>query len=101
MNSGAACLDYGNLASKQLKVRRIHYCMFTSIALFILPSPTLTSPMSLCLDDLADASGSDAVLGSELDLVPGSAAQIVQFEGALTGTDKNIFPLLCVVYRVL
>lgn len=65
------------------------------------PFSTLTSPMSLCLDDLADASGSDAVLGSELDLVPGSTAQIVQFEGALTGTDKNIFPLLCVVNRVL
>lgn len=57
--------------------------------------------MSLCLDDLADASGSDAILGSKLDLVPGSTAQIVQFEGALTGTDKNIFPFLCVVYRVL
>lgn len=68
---------------------------------FILPSQALTSPMSFCLDDLTDASSSNAVLGSELDLVPGSTAQIVQFERALTGTDKNIFPLLCVVYRVL
>lgn len=57
--------------------------------------------MSLCLDDLADASGSDAILGSELDLVPGPTAQIIQFEGALTGADKNIFPLFRVVYGVL
>lgn len=57
--------------------------------------------MGLRLDDLTDAPGSDAVLGGELDLVPGSTAQVVQFEGALTGADKNIFPLLCVVYRVL
>lgn len=92
---------YVNLVGNQLKVRSIGYCMYTSISFHILPSQTLTSPMSLCLDDLTDASGSDAVLGSELDLVPGSTAQIVQFERAVTGTDKNIFPLLCVVYRVL
>lgn len=57
--------------------------------------------MSLCLDDLADASGSDAILGGELDLVPGSTAQIVQFEGALTGADENILPLFRVVDGVL
>lgn len=67
----------------------------------MLPSQPLTSPMSLCLDDLTDATGSDAVLGGKLDLVPGSTAQVVQFEGSITGADKNIFPLLCVVYRVL
>lgn len=61
----------------------------------------LTSPVRLCLNDLADASGANTVLCSQLYFVPGAAAQVVQFEGAFTRTDENIFPLLCVVNRVL
>lgn len=68
---------------------------------FTLRSRRLTSPVGLCLDDLTDASRSDAVLCSQLHFVPGTAAQVVQFEGALSGTDENVFPFLCVVHRVL
>lgn len=61
----------------------------------------LTSAVGLCLDDLTDASSSNAILRSQLNFIPGAAAQVVQFEGALSRTDENIFPLLCVVYRIL
>lgn len=57
--------------------------------------------MGLCFDDLTNTSGSDAVLCSQLDFVPGATAQVFQFEGALGGTDENIFPLLRVVHRIL
>lgn len=57
--------------------------------------------MGLGLDDLADASRPDAVLRSQLDFVPGAAAQVLQFEGALGGADEHVFPLLRVVHGVL
>lgn len=53
--------------------------------------------MGLCFNDLTDAPGPDAVLRSQLDFVPGAAAQVLQFEGALGGTDEHVFPLLRVV----
>lgn len=53
--------------------------------------------MGLRFNDLTDAPGPDAVLRSQLDFVPGAAAQVLQFEGALGGTDEHVFPLLRVV----
>lgn len=57
--------------------------------------------MGLCFDDFTDASRSDAVLRRQLDFVPGAAAQVLQFEGALGGTDEHVFPLFRVVDRIL
>lgn len=57
--------------------------------------------MGLRLDDLTDASRPDAVLCGQLDFVPGAAAQVLQFEGALGGADEHVFPLLRVVDRIL
>jgi len=57
--------------------------------------------MGLSLNDLTDAPRAHAVLGSQLDLVPGSTAQVVQPEGTLAGADEHIPPFLCVVHRIL
>lgn len=62
---------------------------------------TPTSSVSLCLNDLTDASSSNAVLGSQLDFIPGPTAQVLQFKWTLCWTDEKIFPLFCVIYRIL
>lgn len=66
-----------------------------------LPAVPPTSAMGLCLNDLTDASCSNAVLCSQLDFVPGAAAQVLQFEGALGGADEHVFPLFRVVDGIL
>ena len=53
--------------------------------------------MSLCFDDLTDASGPNCILGSEGELVPGAALEVLQTIGALTGTDGKVPPLLTVI----
>lgn len=57
--------------------------------------------MSLCFDDLTDASWPHCILGSEGELVPCAALEVLQPIGALTGTDGKVPPLLTVVLRVL
>lgn len=62
---------------------------------------SLTPPVGLGLDDLADAAGAHAVLGRQLHLVPCAAPEAVQLEGPLAGADEHVLPLLAVVHRVL
>lgn len=57
--------------------------------------------MCLSLNDLTDAPWAHAVLGGQLDLVPGPTAQIVQPEGSLTGAYEHIPPFLRVVHWIL
>lgn len=79
------------------------YSLFNPFSLMptTLLLPPLTSAMCLGLDDLTDAPWAHAVLGGQLDLVPGSTAQVVQPEGAFAGADEYIPPFLCVVHRIL
>lgn len=57
--------------------------------------------MSLCFNDLTDASWPHCILGCECELVPGATLKILQPIGALTGTDGEVPPLLAVILRVL
>lgn len=57
--------------------------------------------MSLCFDDLTDASRPHCILGREGELVPGATLEVLQAVGALAGTDGEVPPLLAVVLRVL
>ena len=53
--------------------------------------------MSLCFNDLADASGAHAVLGRQGKLVPGATLEVLQTVGALARADGIAAPLLAVV----
>lgn len=57
--------------------------------------------MSLCFNDLTNASWSHCVLGRERELVPGATLEVLQPIGALAGTDGKVTPLLAVILRVL
>lgn len=57
--------------------------------------------MSLCFDDLADASRPHCVLGRQGELVPGAALEILQAVRTLAGADGKATPLLAVVLRIL
>lgn len=54
--------------------------------------------MGLGFNNLADMSRPDTVLGRQLHLVPSTAFEVVQFEGALAGVDEDVLPFLTVIY---